>query len=193
MVKGVKNMAVIELNADRSEQMEQWIARIGKNDSHALEQLYHAASPAVYSFALSILKNRHDAEDVLHDCFVAIFSSADGYRPKGKPMAWILTIARNLSLKRLQEHSRHAPLPEDDWNAITAQDLLMTVDDRAVIEACMVRLSDEERQIVVLHAVAGFRHREIAAMLDLALPTVLSKYHRAIKKMKAEFEGECMA
>lgn len=193
MVKGVRNMAVIELNADRGEQMEQWIDRIGKNDTHALEQLYHAASPAVYSFALSILKNRHDAEDVLHDCFVAIFSAAAGYRPKGKPMAWILTIARNLCLKRLQEHSRHTPLPEDDWNAITAQDLLTTVDDRAVIEACMVRLSDEERQIVVLHAVAGFRHREISAMLDLALPTVLSKYHRAIKKMKAEFEGECMA
>lgn len=186
-------MAVILLKTDSGENLEQQIARIGSGDTHALEDLYHAAGPAVYSFALSILKNRYDAEDVLHDCFVAIFSAAAGYRPKGKPMAWILTITRNLCLKRLQEHSRQVPLPEDDWNTFTAQDLLMTADDRAVIEACLVRLSDEERQIVVLHAVAGFRHREIAAMLDLALPTVLSKYHRAIKKMKAEFEGECMA
>jgi RNA polymerase sigma-70 factor (ECF subfamily) len=49
----------------------------------------------------------------------------------------------------------------------------------------MERLSDEERQIIVLHAVAGFKHREIGEMLDLALPTVLSKYHRAIKKLRA--------
>ena len=48
----------------------------------------------------------------------------------------------------------------------------------------MNELSDEERQIVVLHVVSGFRHREIAAFLDMALPTVLSKYSRALKKLK---------
>ena len=53
-----------------------------------------------------------------------------------------------------------------------------------MIRQCMDRLSDEERQIVVLHAVAGFRHREIGALLELPLSTVLSKYHRAIKKLK---------
>jgi RNA polymerase sigma-70 factor (ECF subfamily) len=54
-----------------------------------------------------------------------------------------------------------------------------------VLDACLGQLSDEERQIVVLHAVAGFRHREIAALLELPLPTVLSKYSRALKKLKA--------
>jgi RNA polymerase sigma-70 factor (ECF subfamily) len=49
----------------------------------------------------------------------------------------------------------------------------------------MEALSDTERQIVVLHAVSGFKHREIAAHLGLPLATVLSKYYRAIKKMKA--------
>ena len=51
-------------------------------------------------------------------------------------------------------------------------------------------LSDTERQIVVLHAVSGFKHREIAACLELPLATVLSKYHRAIKKMKTNLEKE---
>ena len=45
-------------------------------------------------------------------------------------------------------------------------------------------LSDGERQIVALHAVAGLRHRQIAALLELPLSTVLSKYARAIKKLK---------
>ena len=56
------------------------------------------------------------------------------------------------------------------------------------------RLSDEERQIVVLHAAAGFRHREIADMLGLPLPTVLSKYHRTLKKLRTFLEkgdGSC--
>ena len=48
----------------------------------------------------------------------------------------------------------------------------------------MEQLSDGERQIVALHAVAGLRHRQIAALLELPLSTVLSKYARAIKKLK---------
>ena len=48
----------------------------------------------------------------------------------------------------------------------------------------MELLSDEERQIVILHAVAGFKHRETAKFLALPLSTILSKYNRAIKKLK---------
>ena len=49
---------------------------------------------------------------------------------------------------------------------------------------------DEERRIVLLHAVTGMKHREIAALLELTLPTVLSKYHRALKKMRSTLEGD---
>ena len=51
-------------------------------------------------------------------------------------------------------------------------------------------LSDEERRVVLLHAVTGMKHREIAALLELPLPTVLSKYHRALKKMRSLLEGD---
>jgi hypothetical protein len=59
-----------------------------------------------------------------------------------------------------------------------------------MLEAVLSALSDEERQIVTLHALTGLRHREIAALLELPLPTVLSKYHRAIRKMRADLEGD---
>ena len=62
--------------------------------------------------------------------------------------------------------------------------------DRIVLTECMSRLSDQERQIVVLHVVSGFKHREIANMLELNLSTVLSKYHRAIRKLKTFIEKE---
>ena len=48
----------------------------------------------------------------------------------------------------------------------------------------------EERRIVLLHAVTSMKHREIAALLELPLPTVLSKYHRALKKMRSCLEGD---
>ncbi len=55
-----------------------------------------------------------------------------------------------------------------------------------VIETAFKVLVDEERQILMLHAVSGLKHREIATVMDMSLNTVLSKYHRAIKKMRSE-------
>ena len=54
-----------------------------------------------------------------------------------------------------------------------------------------VGLTEEQaRRIVLLHAVTGLKHREIAQLLELPLATVLSKYHRALKKLKAQLEGD---
>jgi len=63
-------------------------------------------------------------------------------------------------------------------------------DDRPLLQHALAGLGEEERRIVLLHAVTGMKHREIAALLELPLPTVLSKYHRALKKMRAYLEGD---
>ena len=54
----------------------------------------------------------------------------------------------------------------------------------------MAALTDEERQVVMLHAVTGLKHREIAQLLELPLATVLSKYRRALKKLNLLLEGD---
>lgn len=164
--------------------LEILLRKIAVGDTAALEDLYRQTHAAVYGFALSILKNTHDAEDVLHDCYVTVFTAAAGYRAQGKPMAWMMTIARNLCLQRLREHRRLSDLPQEDWEPFLESREDLMPEDKLILAACMERLSDDERQIVVLHAVAGFKHREIAALMDLALPTVLSKYNRALKKLR---------
>jgi len=60
----------------------------------------------VYGLALSYLKNGAEAEDVAQDTFVKVWAAAPSYRPQGKPMAWLLTIARNLALGRLRTAAR---------------------------------------------------------------------------------------
>ena len=172
-------------NEPLHQELDRLLTEVAAGNMDAFEQLYHVTQASVYAFALSILKNSHDAQDVLHDCFVAIHGAASGYRSSGKPMAWIITITRNLCLKLLREREKTASLSLEDWRDHVDLCTQMTADDKVVLEQCMERLSDEERQIVVLHAVAGFKHREISQMMDLALPTVLSKYHRAIKKLRA--------
>lgn len=172
-------------NTARSVQgLDAWLLETAQGDTCAFAQLYTHTSAAVYGFALSILKNAHDAEDVLHDTFLSIRSAAQGYRPMGKPMAWILTIARNLCMARLRQRSRDAQLTGREWESLPDADPVTDAQDRMILAQYLHALSDEERQIVTLHALAGFRHREIAEITGMPLPTVLSKYHRALKKLK---------
>lgn len=168
-------------------QLDTCLAGVAQKDPSALAELYRLTSAPVYSFALSVLKNAPDAEDVLHTCYVHIYAAAAGYRSAGKPMAWILTIAKNLCRQKLREYRRTVGIPEEDWERYFEGREGLAPEERLLLADCMARLSDEERQIVALHAVSGFKHREIAAMLDLPLPTVLSKYNRALKKLKAHF------
>ena len=173
----------IRHGAPASDALEACIARIEAGQTDALAELYDQTRVSVYSFALSMLKNVQDAEDVLHDCYLNVHAAAAGYRPQGKPLAWLLTITRNLCLRKLRQRSKTADAPPEDWERVLQQRPAVTPEDRVLLRACMQQLTDTERQIVALHAVAGFKHREIAHMLDLGLSTVLSKYHRALKKL----------
>ena len=147
---------------------------------HYLDTVYRAAFHAAPS--------PQDAEDVTQDTFVRAWENAPSYRPQGKPMAWLLTIARNLSLMKLREKDRTEILPEEAW-ALPGPDDALTTEDRTVLSAAMSVLEDEEQRIVLLHAVTGLKHREIAESLSLPLSTVLSKYHRALKKLRRKLEG----
>ena len=180
-MKGVEQIMTGSPETAGKAQLDRWIKAIGQGDRDALEMLYCATSSAVFAYAFSILKNPHDAEDVLHDCFVSIWNCARDYQSQGKPMAWIMILTRNLCYKLLRQQRR--TLSMETEYAFSRQDT--DPEDALMLRACMNALSDEERQIVVLHAVAGVRHRQIADLLGLKTSTVLSKYHRAIRKLRA--------
>jgi RNA polymerase sigma factor (sigma-70 family) len=171
--------------------LDDCLERIAMGDKNSLAELFEMTKAPVYGFALSIVKNAHDAEDVLQECYVKIWNAAENYISQGKPMAWILTIVRNLSTSLLRERSKSSELPSDDWHEHLADYPSVSTDDRLVLEAAMERLGDDERQIVMLHAVSGLKHIEIAGLMTLPLSTVLSKYNRAKKKLrKTLMEGE---
>lgn len=167
----------------RREAGEDLIRRIGQDDQNAFRAFYESTKNSVYGYALSILKNRQNAEDVMQETYLKIRENAPFYQPQGKPMAWVITIAKNLCFMKLREGTRTVPLPAEEPEIVDFSEI-SEMEDRLVLEALMNRLSDREREIVLLHAVSGLKHREIAKVLSLPLSTVLSTYSRAMKKLK---------
>ena len=171
------------------DRLDRCIHGIAENDRAAFEEFYNLTRASVYGYTLSVLKNTHDAQDAMHDCYLSVYKGAAGYKSSGKPMAWVITIAKNHCLKRLNSQKAES-IGTETAEYIFADSPELGDEDRMVISKCLTALSDEERQIVVLHAVAGFKHREIAEQLSLPVSTVLSKYSRALNKLKAEFLKE---
>ena len=183
-------MTVAEPDPGADAALEACIARIAGGEQDALADLYGRTRPAIYGFALSIVKNAHDAEDILHDVYLQVWNAASGYRRQGRPMAWLLTITRNLAISRLREHGRTESLAQEDWQDRLADNPAVTHEDRMTLEALLSVLGDQERQIVTLHALTGLKHREISDLLGIPLATVLSKYSRALKKLQLAWKEE---
>lgn len=171
-----------------NERLDELIIRVAENDSAAFEQLYRETHSSVYAFALSILKNSHNAEDVLHDAYLCIHTSAPRYKSTGKPMAWIMTITRNLCMQQFRDEKKSGGELSEDWEDYINVNPNMTAENRLVVKECMEQLSDTDREILVLRVLSGFKHREIAQFMDIPLATVLSKYNRAIKKCRKILE-----
>ncbi len=175
---------------DKNSHLDEVLKRLARGDKTALEELYHETKSAIYGFSLSITKNPSDSEDVLQETYLKIWANAERYTAKGTPMSWILMIAKNLSLMKLREKKRHQDLEPEEWDMeFHIPDSAGTTEDRHLLEAALNLLTLEEREIILLHAVSGLKHREIAELLDMALATVLSKYHRALKKLRKYIEG----
>ncbi len=169
--------------------LEQHLLQVAGGDRQAMETVYHATRVAVYALALSLLRRADDAQDVTQDTYLQVWEKAGTYRPRGTPMAWLLTITRNLARMKLRQERRLVDLSEAEWNAIPAAGPAVDDTDRFVLQTALAALGQAERQVVLLHAVSGLKHREIASLLGRPLPTVLSQYHRAMKKLKMQMEG----
>ena len=162
---------------------ERLLPLVGQGDPEAFEVLYRSTEKAVYALALSILRNPHDAEDIVQETYLKVRAAAHLYVPQGKPLAWLFTITKNLCRDLLRGQSRTEAAPdgaEDDLRFSYVSDPT----DRLVLEAALKALGEEERQVVLLHAASGLKHREIAPDLGLPLSTVLSRYSRALKKLQ---------
>lgn len=168
---------------------DELFVQIAEGDMQALETLYYQTYQAVYGFILSILKNQYDAEDILQETFIKIKTGAHLYKPQGKPLAWIFTIARNLSYMKIRKDKNTQTSPYEELENMLDFSAVEDKENKLLLEAAFSILGDEERQIIILHANTGMKHREIAALVKLPLSTVLSKYNRGLKKLRNYIEG----
>ncbi|MBQ7338963.1 MAG: RNA polymerase sigma factor [Clostridia bacterium] len=166
------------------------LSLVRAGDQAAFEQIYIAMKTPVYTVALRILGDRGLAEDTVQEVFIKLYRQPPPEDVR-KPRAYLFRMARNSALDALRRQSvRALPLSPEKWESEAADTLPDAapadggVGLRLDIERAMARLSDKERRIVTLHIHGALKFREIAALMELPLGTVLGQYRRAIGRLR---------
>lgn len=165
-------------------ELDKYMTETARGDEEAFGLLYEHTRRGIYAFVYGYLKNEQDAEDVTQDVYIRIRRNAWQYKAGTDARAWMFQIAKNLSLNRLRERKREVPLHEQRENAMPVHNL----PQGEVFDVMKRTLDAQEWEIVVLHLLWGYRHREIAEKLFLPTGTVTSKYKRALEKIKRAWE-----
>lgn len=158
--------------------------KIARGDNEALTGLYEISYKPVFALLLSCTQNYQDAEDLLQETYIKICQGAHLYSPGGNPMAWIMKIAKNLYISKYRRDSKYTGDSfQEELDQIPYENIT-EIEDRILIERLMKNLKEDERNIIILHTMQGFTFREISAILDRPSGTVLSIYHRSIRKLR---------
>ena len=145
-----------------------------------------------YALACYLLRDEHDAQDVVQDAVLRALRHFDGYRD-GDPRAWLLSIVRNCCRSRLSaRRDRDIPLPEagsehqDELrDARSADDLAIRSSERAAIARALAELPIEFREVIVLREINGLSYREISDVTGVPAGTVMSRLARARRRLAA--------
>jgi RNA polymerase sigma-70 factor (ECF subfamily) len=168
------------------------LAAIGAGDRRAFKALYDATSRRLFGIALSVLKRRDLAEDVLQEAFVRVWTQARQFDPqRGPALAWLSRIVRNLAIDQIRrERGAHDDIANhtDSLSAPPAP-----VADRADLSRGLARLRADQRNILRLAFVQGYTHEELVERLGVPLGTAKSRVRRGLEQMRAYFEHDPQA
>jgi RNA polymerase sigma factor (sigma-70 family) len=155
----------------------------------AFEKLYQRHVGDVYRYALVVMRNRDDAEDVTQTTFMNAYRAfARGERPR-TPQNWLITIAHNVCRQRfrqLQRQPNQLPLEEDEIAQLAPDDDGPTAED---IRRALSHLAFNQRAALVMRELEGRSYAEIAAVLQVSTSAVETLIFRARRALREQLEG----
>lgn len=175
-------MSVLDEESD-----EALVQRALGGESRAFGALVTRYQRAAYSVAWSVIGRREDAEDAAQESFIVALERLEECRNPDRFGGWLMTIVRNRSRNLIRRESLRQTdeVPESTSSRRPGPDEVTESRELGeLLEEAMAELPEVQREIVLLHDLEGWKHREIAERLDLPSGTVRSHLHFARKALR---------
>jgi RNA polymerase sigma factor (sigma-70 family) len=169
--------------------------RFNRGDTGALWRIYEKYRDGLLKVAAALLNDRGAVEDVLHDVFVDFAQTTGRFHLQGSLRGYLSICVANRArdLNRTKRRRRGASPDEPNTCAAGADGPEQTAIGRelaARLDAALVELPDEQREILVLHLQSKLPFREIAGLQGISINTAMSRYRYALEKMRSALDGE---
>lgn len=165
-----------------------------EHNSEAMGMLYDRHSTILFSVLMQKLADPNESQDILHDVFMKLHTKADRYDPAlGRPVAWLLTLARNAATDRLRRqntHRRYVVKAEQEHPGSAPAFNGPHSDEVELLNFCVSSLPAEQRQPLHLAYFGGLTQQEISDQLEQPLGTVKARIRRGLLKLKECVEGK---
>lgn len=174
--------------------------RIRTGDTEALGELYDRYAGTATATALRVVGSRDEAEDVVHDAFVAVWRKIDRFdAERGSLRAWLTTVVRNRGIDRVRarrasidvadadERSLLRTGPNPTWEAALTR---ASADD---LRSAMAALPDEQRRALELAYFEGYTYREVAELTGVPAGTANGRLRLALGKLRDALTGTTAA
>ena len=166
------------------------VALAARGDSTAFERLYRTHVSRIHTLARRMLGS-HEADEATQDIFVRTWQKLGQFRGDSAFTTWLHRLAINVVIERRRSFAIERQRMAQDPAAIEAATVRPARGDLAVdFENAIEQLPNGAREIFVLHDVEGYKHREIAAMLDIKSGTSKRQLHRARMLLRRHLSGD---
>jgi RNA polymerase sigma-70 factor (ECF subfamily) len=166
------------------------VALAAGGDPSAFERLYRTHVARIHSLTRRML-GTHDADEVTQDIFVRTWQKLGQFRGDSAFATWLHRLAVNVVIERRRSYAIQRDRMTDDPSALDFVTVAPARADLTVdFEHAMEQLPPGAREIFVLHDVEGYKHREIAALLDITSGTSKRQLHRARMLMRKHLQGD---
>ena len=177
------------------------IQRAKRRDAKAFEWLYKTHSRRVYALCLRMMGNASEAEDLTQEAFLQLFRKIHTFRGESAFSTWLHRIAANLVLMRLRrkaprEVSLEGSMESQEPNGqppveIGSVDLSLRGSiDRVCLENAIEQLPAGYKMSIELHDIQGYKHTEIAKIMECSVGTSKAQLHRARKRLRQLLRGK---
>ena len=164
------------------------IRKVHNGNKEALSIIINKYYDEIYRFCFYLTGYETDSYDITQEVFLKFIRYVDSYQYKNLK-GYLLIIARNLCYDFFRHKKDTAPI-EETAEAGKDDMQIKGIEDGMLIEQALLKISAEQREVIVLRIYEEFKFMEIAKMLGVNLSTVKSRYHLGLKKLRKIMEEE---
>jgi RNA polymerase sigma-70 factor (ECF subfamily) len=174
------------------DELLKWKFRRGSRE--ALARIYEKYLNAMLTLAVGLLNNTAEAEDVVHDVFVAFARSAHDFRVRGSLSGYLATsvvnrVRDNRRRRRRQVVNANKRV-EPAREAAAPDEKVIFTEQAGRLNQVVAELPDDQREVVLLRLTAGMKFRDIAKLQQTSVNTVQGRYRYGLDKLRSMLNGE---